>query len=450
MNNLISQVHLFVALDVSLSPGPILQTLDYFRAKEWQTETVLLCDISWKPYIDIDHPIIFLNKEDFYIKGVDSSEIVNMDVLNQFLEQLDSFDIVNVTQIGKLSWGRWLQAYLEETPEVQYLKVAEENPKTTSIELINQLSEELAIDLSMPTKEKNISSSLYIDPYTDNKVSPIFMSLLKNRGSMALPEWLNIIVRNGDHELYKNLNIEDSLIEYEESEISLFNQSILCFDDTSTFAQSSRSYNVATFNCKADQSLFVQGDISIKTDQEIHFSELINILSYWKVSRLKELAFQWFNMGIEIQTIEIFHNRIVKRNLLNYASDLQHCQKIVDLFTGNDSYPAQRDITQIIYEMRKENNNDPYSLSFSLKILIMITERMLASAVCGERLFQRLGSDYHRIIIGEALIETVLQKNQQSIHKIDIKKQLSSFLKLLLDIDFRNDQAENFRQIKEF
>ena len=92
MKDLIPEVHLFIALDPKVSPGPILQALDFFRVKEWQQETVLVCDSSWKKYVNVDQAVIFMDKEQFY-SGTSSQGTVNTDVLEQFLEQLDSFQI---------------------------------------------------------------------------------------------------------------------------------------------------------------------------------------------------------------------------------------------------------------------------------------------------------------------------------------------------------------------
>lgn len=447
MSRLVSEVHLFIAIDPQISPGPILQSLDYFRVKEWQQETVLICDVSWRPYVNIDQPVIFLDKGEFYSGS--TKEVVNTDILDHLLEQLDSFEISNITQIGELSWGRWLQAYLQEIADAQYIKIDWNKNTGTSIQLINDVAEELAIDLSAPLTDKPRSSAIYIDPYDGHKLSKKFVDLIQNKGSVKLPEWLNVIVKNKDHKLFSHLNIEENLVDFSESEMNLFNQFVLCFSDSSSFALTSRSYSVALFDCESDQSLFVQGDITINPQENIHFSELLNILSYWKAGRLKELAFQWFNMGIDIHSVEFFHSRIVKRNLLNYSSDLHHCQTIVDNFVRSHGKMTNLEIVELIRRMRKNINNDPYSLSFSLKILIMITERMLASGSCGERLFQRLGSDYHRIIIGEALIEGLIGVNSHSLNELDITKQLKLFLKFLVAIDFRNDQTDKIIQSKE-
>lgn len=449
MKNLINEVHLFVALDPQLSPGPVLQALDYFRVKEWQQETVLICDARWKQFVNIDQPAIFLNKSDFYQKQSFQAGLVNTETLDQLLEQLDSFQITHVTQIGSLAWGRWLQAYLEAVPDVEYVHIESQKIKSPSIGLLNDLSHKLGIDLSVPLSEKSTSSAVYLDPYDGEFLSETFVELLKQRGSVPLPEWLNIISKEADQSQLIKLGIEEHIVDFDDMEVTLFNQKILCFSDQSQFAQTSRSYNVALFSCQPDCSLFFQGDISISTKESVHLSELINILAYWKAGRLKELAFQWFDMGIEISIVEFFHNHLVKRSLLNYSADLYNCQIILSQFLKESSQQTSREIAQLIHSMRAHVSNDPYSLSFSLKILIMIAERMLASASCGERLFQRLGSDYHRIFIGEALIEGIIEKNKKMISEIDIKQQLTSFLKFLVRIDFQNDQSEPEFQTKD-
>ena len=170
---------------------------------------------------------------------------------------------------------------------------------------------------------------------------------------------------------------------------------------------------------------------------------------YWRTNRLKDLAFQWLNMGIEVERLEFFHNRLVSRNLLNYSSDMYHCQMILDEFKASEGLVKKSSISSLVQKMKQTVDNDPYSLSFSLKILVMIVERMLSSAQCGERLFQRLGSDYHRIIIGEALIENIIELKGQNLNELDLKKVLKGFLNYLLEIDFINDKLSEIMEIKE-
>ena len=79
----------------------------------------------------------------------------------------------------------------------------------------------------------------------------------------------------------------------------------------------------------------------------------------------------------------------------------------------------------------------------------MIVERMIASANCGERLFERLGSDYHRVIIGESLIEGLIDQSWNPQKVLDIKNKLSEFHKYLLKIDHLNDQLDNYQHRKE-
>lgn len=433
----VSDVHLFICLDMKVSPGAVLQCLDLVRAKNWQQECVLLCDEKWKDYVSTDQPVLFIGKKDFY--KVEKENVVNLDELNQFLEQLDQFSIQKVTQIGDLSWGRWIYAYLDENPHMKISKSNWSNRSLSSIEVINDLASELSLDLETPLMKREKSSTVYIDPYEGDSLSVDFLSLISTVDCGLIPEWLNIAVKENDRKTLVAKGLEESLVGLDEMEMSLFQQSVLCFSDQSPFALRSRSYNVAVMNKTSNQSLFLPGDIAIHPERDCHFTEVMNILSYWKLGRLKELAFQWFNMGITVHTLEVFCNRVMKRDLLNYSSDLMICQEVLNRYLNKQVH----NINTLIRELRSFKNNDPYSLSFSIKILMMIVERMMASAACGERLFQRLGSDYHRIIIAESLVEGFMHKSASpNFSDIDIKKSLKNFSEFLVKIDYHNDGLE--------
>lgn len=444
MFEVVPEVHLFVCLDPALSPGPVLQALDYTRAKCWQSEAIIVCDTSWKPFVNIDQSVLYVSKDDFFNK---ENQTLNAEVLENFLEQLDEFGITKVTQLGELGWGRWLNAYLEGIEGLEYSKITSSSASINSIEAMNELASDLEIDLTLPVSEKTKSSAIYIDPYEADQLSPQFIELAENLGSQKIPEHIFIISRDEDLERLEGYGLGDSLVDFEESQVGLFNQFVLCFSDQSPLALTSRSYQVALFNCEAQKSLFVPGDISISTKQDIHFSELINILAYWKSKRLKELAFQWLNMGVEVKVLEVFHSRVILRNLLNYSSDLYHCQAILEF--AKNSRGSKHALHELVDSLRKSMDNDPYALSFSIKLLSMIVERMLSSAEVGERLFKRLGSDYHRIIIGESLVEHFIESSDQPFDKIDIKKQLKNFLNLLIEIDYINDQVVSISNPKE-
>lgn len=431
----IQQVHLFLCLDPRISPGPVLQCLDLLRAKNWQKEIVLLCGSHWKNFVTEGQSILFFDKSDLAIDGVE-----------RILEQLDQFELTRVTQIGQLAWGRWIKAYLDQQGSLQQDLIVLQDKEISSIQLMNEICQELALDLAVPIGESPRSSTVFVDPYENATLSPKFLELFANP-KKRFPEWLQIIARQEDYMQLGNLGLGDNLIDESESAMSLFNQNVLCFSDQSQLAVASRSYNVALFQCATDQSLFLQGDISINPEETIHVSELLNILTYWKTKRLRELAFQWYNMGIEIQLIELFHRRVIKRNLLNYSSDLHHCQQLVHNFVRQVGVFKPFQIVELIFNMRRRINNDPFSLSFSLKLLIMIVERMVASASCNERLFQRLGSDYHRIIIAESLVEGLLTYN--GTQSLNIQKKLQEFLNFLIEIDFKNDEADLFIRTKE-
>ncbi len=447
MHALVPEVHLFICLDPRVSPGALLHSLDIARAQDWKQETVLICDESWRAYVNLDQPVLFIDRK----KVFEGSQKPNdgFRYLEDILEQLDHFEIKQVTQVGDLAWGRWLGAYFEDQPSVKTHVIDWGEKNVSSLELINDLANELALDITAPRQSQSKSASVYIDPYCGTSLSTEFLKLFGNLNGFQLPSWLSIIVKDDDIEKLNQMGLSECLVEYSESESQLFNQSILCFSDASPFAQTSRSYNVALYNTKTSQSLFVADDIFINSKEDIHASELFNILSYWKMKRLKELAFQWLNMGIEIHCLENFHSRVVCRNLLNYSSDLYHCQIMISEFLYNSHDLRRSKLFEIIDRMRKEVSNDPFSLSFSLKILLLIVERMMASATCGERLFERLGSDYHRIIIGETLIEGLIQNSSTKPKELDIKERLQAFHKYLIQIDHFNDQMEISHQRKE-
>lgn len=449
MFTLVPEVHLFICLDPRVSPGPVLHCLDVARAQDWQQETVLICDESWRPFVNIDQPVLFIDRQKILSHSSENTEEA-MAGLEGFLEQLDHFEIKQITQLGDLYWGRWLQAYFENE-EKTLIQVIDwqSQAELSSLQVVNDLAHELALDMTSMISQEKKGAAIYIDPYQGSKLSAEFLRLIKNTDLSILPHWLNVVVHEKDFQSLAEFGLEDYLVDFSEFEMSLFNQSVLCFSDQSVFAQTSRSYNVALFQVEGESSLFVPGDIKISTNEDIHISELTNILAYWRTKRLKELAFQWLNMGVEISCIEDFHGRVIKRNLLNYSSDLYHSQILVNEFLKRDSLISNARAGDLVHMMRRKVHNDPYALSFSLKLLLMIVERMIASAECGERLFQRLGSDYHRVVIGEALIEGLIEQNASRQKVLDIKKQLNLFHDYLLKIDHSNDQIDSLHLSKE-
>ena len=444
--SLVPDVHLIICLDSRIAPGPVLHALDMARAQEWQQETVLVCDETWKKFVNIDQPVVYVDREKIFSDNVADNSIP---YLESFLSQLDSFEVHRVTQIGELSWGRWLDVYFESDATLPIEILSWPESEVSSLQVINELAQELSLDITAPLREQSKSSAVYIDPYDNEELSPKFLELVKGLKGTEVPNWLSVVCREQDFNLLASHGLEDALVEFKEFEMSLFNQPVLCFSKRSIFSQTSRSYNIAVFEDEDISSLFMPGDISVAPKTEIHISELFNILAYWRSKRLKELSFQWMNMGIEIKCVENFHSRVVLRDLLNYSTDLFHSQIIVDNFVKNESSLSNYKIAEMISMMRKKVNNDPYALSFSLKILLMIVERMMASAQCGERLFVRLGSDYHRVVIGEALIEGLIEGSWSEKQGLDIKEKLQSFHKYLVKIDFMNDQMEVSQRQKE-
>ncbi len=448
MMSLVPEVHLFICLDPRISPGPILHLLDVARAQDWQQETVLICDESWKPFVNIDQPVLFIDRDRVF--GQDSQGAANsLPYLENFLEQLDNFEIQHITQIGNLSWGRWLEVYFDSESSAPMQSLNWEEKQISSLQIINDLAQELGLDLGSFVNAEKKSSGVYIDPYVEGKLSQEFLKLVSDLNGISVPSWLSIVCQDEDVETLSQLGLEDCLVEPSECETSLFNQPVFCFSDQSMFAHTSRAYNIAIYKSETENSLFVPGDISIEPNTDIHISEIFNILAYWRTKRLKELAFQWLNMGIKINCIENFYGRAVRRNLLNYSSDLYHCQILIDRYLTGSSVTSPLFISSMIYEMRQQVNNDPYALSFSLKLLIMILDRMISAAKCGERLFGRLGSDYHRIIIGEALIEGLIETSWSDKKVMDISKKLQQFHGFLTKVDFANDQMEAFPNHKE-
>ncbi len=439
MISLVPEVHLFICLDQRLSPGPILQALDIIRCKNWQSELILLCDSSWKSVLGPEQSVIYLNREEIYHSPNNQPQQINNKALDQFLEQLDSLEITEVTQLGHLSWARWLNSYLDQVEGKKYNTVSFDSNSISSIDLLNQLAAELKIDLSIPQSSNQPTAEVFLDPYHEQELSHDFIKMVTAK-DQNLPDWMTILCWPSDEAKLKKLGLAKNLMDYSEGQAQIQNQNVICFSDRSPLACCSRSNNIALFNCVKDQSLFMSGDLSIRTDETLYWSELFSIITYWKTGRLKELAFQWLKKGIEIETVELNHNRLTKRNLINYSTDLFCCHALIDQFKAQSEKGQGGGLSGVITQMRRNMQNDPYALSYSLKLLILITERMLASASCGERLFHRLGSDYHRIIIGEALVEGLFEGMMKQNENLSIPKELRSLLKFMIQVDFINDE----------
>ena len=446
MSPAVPQVHLLICFDERVLPGVVLQSLDILRTKQWQHETVLICDESWKPYVNIDQAVIFVDKKVF--EGVKAGQPATHS-LELVLDQLDNFEIVEVTQIGKLNWGRWIVGYFDDDHNVKKNSINWDEKELSSIQVINDLTHELAIDPTSPSSGRIKSQAVFIDPYVENELCPSFLEMLDKIDAQYWPHWLQIIIHNKDKDKIKNASMDQHIVDISEHEISLFNQSILCFSENSPYCQTSRSYNVAVIGGKNSKALFLPGDISIQFSEPSHPLELFNILAYWKANRLRELAFQWLNMGIEIWFIESFLGRVASRNLLNYSADLFHAQNLVSEYLLKGNEIKNHEVKEMVHTLRREYNNDPYALSFSIKLLLMIIDRMIVSAGCGERLFQRLGSDYHRVIIGESLIEGLMKNNESDINNLDLPIELKNFKNFLTKVDVFNDQHDYPQKYRE-
>ncbi len=395
-----------------------------------------------------EQAVIYLDKKDFYqiVDGKNSQ--INNQFLEQFLQQLDTFELTQVTQVGHLAWARWISSYLDQIEGKKYNSIAIDGDKVSSVDLLNQLASELKLDLSAPVLATPATAEVFVDPYVKNEFSPDFLRMMTTK-DQSLPDWVTVLYHPQDEKKMKKLGLSNNSMELSDAKVHIQNQNVLCFSDQSTFACCSRSYNVALFNTDSDNSLFTHGDLSLKSQETLYWSELFSILTYWKSGRLKELAFQWLKKGIEIETIELNHNRLMKRNLINYSTDLFCCHSLLDQFKSLSEKDKKYGLPASIKTLRQNMQNDPYSLSYSLKLLILITERMLASAACGERLFQRLGSDYHRIIIGEALVEGLFEGLMKNQNHLSIPNELRSFLQFMIQVDFVNDEWVERQSLKQ-
>ena len=82
MVSLIPEVHLFVCLDDRVSPGAILHSLDIARAQDWQQETVLICDEKWRSFVNVDQPVIFIDRQSFFQASGPSATSLNVEKLD--------------------------------------------------------------------------------------------------------------------------------------------------------------------------------------------------------------------------------------------------------------------------------------------------------------------------------------------------------------------------------
>ena len=324
---MIPDVHLFLCIDRGISPGVVLHCLDLMRVKNWKGEIVLICDESWRKFINVEQQVFFVNKDKFLKIGEDKiTRQVDENRLETFLEQLDDLEVNKVTQIGELFWGKWILSYLEffHGP-VEYMKLNCSDKKPDSIQVVNELSQKLKLDLSVGVREKPGGIDVFLDPYEDQNLSRKFMKILSSNSKNIFPRWLRIAVLPKDKRFFIGKGLEDRIVDRNEMEISLFNQPVLCFSDNSPFALTSRSYNVALYNTKTDRSVFIHGDIHINAGlSRASFSEIINILNHWKSNRLWDMTFRSLSQGIEIHFIENLDQGVVKRNLFPSPSLLHH------------------------------------------------------------------------------------------------------------------------------
>ena len=321
---MVPNVHLFLCIDKKISPGVVLHCMDLVRAKDWAQDTILVCDESWREFINHEQSVLFLDQSRFFKPSVgEIGRQVNEEELYDFLEQLDDLEINKVTQIGGLSWGRWIQSYVELLRPMEYQRLECAN-KICSIELINELSEKLKIDLSAGNCKKTLNTDVFLDPYDGQNLSDQFLKILSSDCWESFPQWLRIVVQNRDKRFFMEKGLTDKIIDRTEMEMSLCNQPVLCFSDQSPFALTSRSYNVALYNTETDQSAFVYGDIHIDSGKETPFTEMIHLLSCWREDRFGDLILGCFRQGVEIRFVDDFHHGVVKRNPFSHPSVLYH------------------------------------------------------------------------------------------------------------------------------
>lgn len=437
MQPTIPEVHLVICLDSRIAPGPVLQALDSIRAKYWQQEVVCLCDVSWRPFLGGEAAVVSLDKESIYKGMTGGSELSkNLDAL---LAQLDDFDIKRVTTVGELQWGRWLQSYFDSRNIEKHTKITIDKPQT-SLQVINAIYKNLDIEPLTLINKAVEPKSVFIDPYEKGKISRKFLDMMNSVDQKLIPKWLKIISHQNDMPLLKRLGLKNILIERSEAEVHLSVDPVLCFDADSVYVQTSRSYKIAIYAKPAERSLFFAGDLQIQSATVIDLVELLNIINYWRADRLQELSFQWLNMGIDIHVVEQAQDTVGLRNLMSYSTDLDNCHHILEIYNQRRAVTKSREFRHVLQDLRRANQHNSYSISFSLKFLILIVERMILSLKSGERLFQRLGSDHHRLLVAETIFEKIHDQNKL-LDSTQCLQQFVLFLNFLIRVDDENDQV---------
>lgn len=434
MLSIVPQVHLVLCMDPKTPVGPLLQALDLLRARDWQKEIILVCDAAWSKNIDPNDSVWFMERNKLLNQDLSSR---NNQALDEFLEQLDDMEIVEVTEVGDLGWARWLHSYLETLDQLQYRVLMPDGVTTIPTDFMNQLSRSWGLD----QKACLVNSShpdIIIDPYLDGSISPLFIGLLKTLEN-RVPEWITILCKQSDWSHLDKMIGEGSLMDYEDISVCTLKHSLLVFDSLSPLFQCSRSYNVALLNSENTRHLFVPGDIQIHCKEPMYWSELLTLLNYWRISRLPELAFQWSKVDRNIVICELSHQRLVERNLLEYSNDLHCVQVLVDHFLVQNENSAMS-ITPLLEIILRQMQYDSVSFSCSLKMLMNITERMIQALMSDQAMASRLGSDMHRILIAETVIDKLGAGIERGFQQLNIVRQLKSFLKFMIQIDFINDE----------
>ncbi len=435
MRPTIPQVHLVICLDSRIAPGPVLQALDAIRAKFWQKEVVCLCDKSWQPFLGNEAAVVSLDKESIY-KGMTGSELSKS--LDSLLAQLDDFDIKQVTTVGELHWGRWLGSYFDSRNIEKYNKINIDKPDS-SLQVINAIYKNLEIEPLTLLSRESEPRSVFVDPYEMGDISQKFLDMMINIDHKQLPKWLKIICRSDDMPLLRKIGLKGFIVERSEAEVHLAVDPVLCFDSESVYIQTSRSYKVAVYAQPAERSMFFAGDLHIQSESEIDLVELLNIINYWRADRLQELSFQWLNMGIDIHVVEQAQDRVGLRNLMSYSTDLDNCHHVLEIYNQRRGITKTREFHHILQDLRRANQHNSYSISFSMKFIILIVERMILSLKSGERLFQRLGSDHHRLLVAETIFEKIHNQNKP-LDSTQCLQQFVLFLDFLVRVDKENDQ----------
>jgi hypothetical protein len=441
----IPQVHLIVCTDDSLPPGPVLQMLDILRASRWQQELVLVASKKWQPYLNSEIGAICIERS--LIAGPQKGED-GATHLDSLLNQLSEFDIQEVSVVGELNWGRWILSYFEELSVPSINKIDLPADCSNSARLLEHMLQSVNLNNVNMAQLFRSGSEVYIDPYSMGDISPVFKDLMQTIDRQEWPTWLYVISADTDLSFFESIGLGESVIVLDEALVHLGNKSVVTFCDQSHFAQTSRTYPVALIKNEARSSLFLSGDIHIDWNVSIDFSEIFNILNYWRTQRLLELAFQWGKMGIQIDILDDSRGRGHIHSLSSYSSDMTICHYLIDIYQSSLKSLSEREARQVIQDLRRIYGYDLYSVSFTFKLTQMILERMVSALQSNQAVFSGIGSDHHRLMLAEKLFETIYKRSKKHEGSTYLKE-CQSLLNFINKIDELNDQLTTPEAIKE-